>query len=228
MMVSHPRGEAMPHPHGHVIVGGGLAGARAAAALREEGFEGELVLVAAEPELPYERPPLSKAFLAGSAAREETLALPADAYERLDIRLLTGTRATEIDTRAHRVRLDDGTILPYDRLLPATGAQPRRPPLEGIEREGVHLLRTLADAEALREDLRRGTSVAVLGAGWIGCEVAATARGYGAEVALLEHGPTPLHAVLGRELAPFSPRLHTAHGVEVVTGAQVTAIAGGA
>jgi 3-phenylpropionate/trans-cinnamate dioxygenase ferredoxin reductase component len=218
----------MPRSHGHVIVGGGLAGARAAAALREEGFEGEVVLVAAEPELPYERPPLSKAFLAGSAAREETLALPADAYERLGIRLLTGTRATEVDTAAHRVRLGDGTTLPYDRLLLATGAQPRRPSLTGLEREGVHLLRTLADAEALREDLRRGGPVAVLGAGWIGCEVAATARGYGAEVTLLDHGPAPLHRVLGPELGAVFAGLHAAHGVEIVAGAEVTAVAGGA
>jgi 3-phenylpropionate/trans-cinnamate dioxygenase ferredoxin reductase subunit len=210
----------------YVIVGGGLAGAKAAETLREDGFAGRLVLIAAEDELPYERPPLSKGYLLGQAPREEAFVHPREFYGEHDIELLTGTAATAVDTAGHRVTLADGRDLSYDRLLIATGAQPRRPPIPGIDLDGVHTLRTLADSETLHQTFERGGTVVVIGAGWIGCEVAAAARTLGAEVALVEQAATPLHAVLGPELGAWFGDVHASHGVRVLTGAGVERIAG--
>jgi 3-phenylpropionate/trans-cinnamate dioxygenase ferredoxin reductase subunit len=209
-----------------VIVGGGLAGAKAAETLREDGFAGRLVLIAAEDELPYERPPLSKGYLLGSAPREEAYAQPREFYGEKDIELLTGVAATAVDTGEHRVTLADGRDLSYERLLIATGAVPRRPPIPGMDLEGVHTLRTLSDSETLHATFERGGTVAVIGAGWIGCEVAAAARTLGAEVALVEQAETPLHAVLGAELGGWFGDVHRKHGVRVLTGAGVERIDG--
>ncbi|HET8757644.1 MAG TPA: FAD-dependent oxidoreductase [Solirubrobacteraceae bacterium] len=209
-----------------VIVGGGLAGAKAAETLREEGFAGRLVLIAAEDELPYERPPLSKGYLLGSAPREEAQVHPREFYGEHDIELLAGVAATAVDVVEHRLALADGRSVTYDRLLIATGAVPRRPPIPGIDLDGVHTLRTLADSDALRAAFQPGGSVAVIGAGWIGCEVAAAARTHGADVVLVERAATPLHAVLGPELGGWFGDLHAAHGVRVLTGVAVERIAG--
>ena len=211
----------------HVIVGAALAGAKAAETLREEGFDGRVVLVGAEPELPYERPPLSKKYLMGKAAREDAHVHPREFYAEHDIELLTGVVASGLDVQEHRVSLADSRSLSYDRLLIATGAVPRRPPIEGIDRAGVFTLRTLADSEALHERFAAGRRVAIIGAGWIGCEVAAAARTLGAEVTLVEGASTPLERVLGPEIGGFFAGVHRAHGVEVLTGAQVEAIEGG-
>jgi 3-phenylpropionate/trans-cinnamate dioxygenase ferredoxin reductase subunit len=208
-----------------VIVGGGLAGAKAAETLREDGFAGRVVLIAAEDELPYERPPLSKGYLLGSEPREEAYVHPREFYGEKDIELLSGTVATAVEPVEHRVTLADGRGLTYDRLLIATGAVPRRPPIPGID-DGVHTLRTLADSDTLRATFARGGTVAVIGAGWIGCEVAAAARTHGAEVVLLERAETPLHAVLGPELGAWFGELHASHGVRVITGARVERIDG--
>jgi len=209
-----------------VIVGAGLAGAKAAESLRGEGFDGRIVLVGAEPEAPYERPPLSKGYLAGASAREDARVHPAGFYEAREIELLTGRAARTLDPAARAVELDDGRTLRYDRLLIATGAEAVRPPLAGADLPGVHVLRTLADADALRTDLARGGPLAVIGAGWIGCEVAASARQLGVEVTLLEYAPTPLHRVLGPELGGFFAGVHREHGVRVITGARVEEISG--
>ena len=133
-----------------VIVGAGLAGAKAAETLREEGFDGRVVLIGDEPELPYERPPLSKKYLAGEAAREDAHVHPHEFYEERDIELLSGALATGLDVDGHRVSLADSRSVEYDRLLIATGAVPRRPPIDGARLGGVFVLRTLADADALR------------------------------------------------------------------------------
>jgi 3-phenylpropionate/trans-cinnamate dioxygenase ferredoxin reductase component len=207
-----------------VIVGGGLAGAKAAETLRADGFAGRLVLIAAEDELPYERPPLSKQYLLGSAPREEAQVHPREFYGEQEIELLTGVTATAVDATEHRVALADGRDLSYDRLLIATGAQPRRPPIPGIDLAHVHTLRTLPDSDTLRATFDRGGTVVVIGAGWIGCEVAAAARTLGAEVALVEQGATPLHAVLGPELGAWFGKVHDSHGVRVITGARVERI----
>ena len=208
-----------------VIVGAGLAGAKAAETLREEGFDGRILLVGDEPELPYERPPLSKGYLAGESPRDAAHVHPESVYAERDIELLAGVQATGLDTGRHLVGLADGRSLHYDRLLIATGAVPRRPAIEGIDLAGVHVLRTLADADALRAGITAGGRVAVIGAGWIGCEVAASARSLGAEVTLVEAGAAPL-GVLGPELGHFYAGVHRDHGVRLLTEARVERIEG--
>jgi 3-phenylpropionate/trans-cinnamate dioxygenase ferredoxin reductase component len=204
-----------------VIAGAGLAGAKAAEALRQEGFEGRVVLVGSEPVRPYERPPLSKDYLQGKATFDDAAVHVQGFYAEHDVELLTGVTATTLDAAAHRLTLDDGRTLDYDRLLIATGAVPRRPPIPGADLEGVQVLRSFADAEALRERLTAGGPLAVVGAGWIGCEVAASARGLGIEVSMIERGDTPLERVLGAELGGFFAELHRGHGVDLHAGAQV-------
>jgi 3-phenylpropionate/trans-cinnamate dioxygenase ferredoxin reductase component len=207
-----------------VIVGAGMAGAKAAQTLREEGFDGRLVLIGDEAELPYERPPLSKQYLLGEAPRDGGDVHPREFYAEQDIELLTGVAATALDVVEHRVGLADGRTLTYDRLLLATGAVPRRPPIDGIELPHVHTLRTLPDADTLRSAFSDGGQVAVIGAGWIGCEVAAAARTLGADVTLIEQAETPLAAVLGTELGALFADLHRDNGVDVRVNARVEAI----
>jgi 3-phenylpropionate/trans-cinnamate dioxygenase ferredoxin reductase component len=209
----------------HVIVGGGLAGAKAADTLRAEGFGGRIVIVAAEPRLPYERPPLSKSYLAGDSPFTDAQVHDADHYAAQSIELLNGTEATAIDTGARRVSLAGGAELAYDRLLLATGAVPKRPPIPGAA--AALTLRSVADADAIRAAIDAGARLAVIGAGWIGSEVAATARGLGAEVTLIEHTSSPLEGVLGPRLGAFFADLHRSHGVELITGARVTGIEAG-
>jgi 3-phenylpropionate/trans-cinnamate dioxygenase ferredoxin reductase subunit len=204
-----------------VIVGGGLAGAKAAETLRDEGFEGRVVLIGAEPQLPYERPPLSKSYLAGDSTLAEAQVHDDAFYVTREIELLTGIQATALDPGEHRLQLADDRELRYDRLLIATGAVPRRPPIEG------HFLRSVADADALRAAIEEGGRLVVIGAGWIGCEVAATARGLGAEVTVIERGAAPLERVLGARLGAFFADLHRAHGVDLRTNTGVAAVEGG-
>jgi 3-phenylpropionate/trans-cinnamate dioxygenase ferredoxin reductase component len=211
-----------------VIVGAGLAGAKAAETLRSEGFAGRLVLVGAEPELPYERPPLSKKYLMGQSPREDARVHPREFYDEHDVELVTGALATGLDVAGRRLTLADSRSFAYDRLLIATGAVPRRPPIDGIDRDGVLLLRTLADADALRARIVDGGGpLAIVGGGWIGCEVAAAARTLGAEVTLIEQGEAPLGVVLGRELGEMYAEVHRSHGVEVLTQARVESIGSG-
>ncbi len=205
-----------------VVVGGGLAGAKAVESLRTEGFEGRVVLVAVEDEYPYDRPPLSKEFLKGSAEAEAARVHPPHWYadERVELRL--GTRATALDPAGRRVQLDGEEWLGYDAVLLATGSQPRRLSLPGAADVPLHYLRTLTDATRLRADLAGGgRRVAVVGGGWIGLEVAAAARGYGNEVVVLEPQPTPLFSVLGPELGEVFAEVHRRHGVEVRAGTGV-------
>jgi 3-phenylpropionate/trans-cinnamate dioxygenase ferredoxin reductase subunit len=207
-----------------LIVGAGLAGAKAAETLRDEGFAGRVVLIGDEAEPPYERPPLSKQYLTGEAPRDGAYVHPRDYYAERGIDLLAGT-ATGLDAVEHRLALADGRLLAYDRLLVATGATPRRPPIPDIER--ALTLRTLPDADALRAVFAAGGTVAVIGAGWIGCEVAAAARTLGCEVVLIERAETPLEAVLGRELGTLFADLHRENGVRLLSGARVDAIEDG-
>jgi 3-phenylpropionate/trans-cinnamate dioxygenase ferredoxin reductase subunit len=206
------------------VVGGGLAAAKAVETLRAEGFDGRIVVVAGEPVPPYERPPLSKGYLAGGDTFADARVHDEGFYAEHDIELLSGTRATGLDARARRLTLSDGAELAYDQLLLATGALPRRPPIPGADGEAVRVLRTVADADALRELLVPGAHLVVIGAGWIGCEVAATARGRGADVTMVEQAGTPLERVLGAELGAHFARLHDSHGVRLLTGAGVERI----
>ncbi len=205
-----------------VIVGGGLAGAKAAETLRTEGFDGPVVLVAGEPEVPYERPPLSKDYLLGKADRESPRVHAPEWYGEHDVELRTGVMATELDPAGHRLTLDTGEELAYARLLLATGSSARRLPVPGADLDGVRYLRTFADSDHLLADLSGGgRRVVIVGAGWIGLEVAAAARTYGNEVTVVEPQPTPLHAVLGPEMGAVFARLHRAQGVDLFTDTTV-------
>src|SRR5579863_4069573 len=159
-----------------VIVGASLTGAKAAEELRDQGFDGELVLIGDEDELPYERPPLTKDYLRGEVPREKARVHEDGFYAEHDIELLTASRVTAIEPAERRVVVDGGPGPVYDRLLIATGAQPRELAVPGADLEGVHYLRTLADCDALRAGLQAGAKVVVIGAGWIGAEFAASAR----------------------------------------------------
>jgi 3-phenylpropionate/trans-cinnamate dioxygenase ferredoxin reductase subunit len=209
-----------------VIVGASLAGAKAAEALRHEGFDGRVVLVGEETERPYERPPLSKDYLRGEAGRDKVYVHDEGFYADQEIELRTSARVVAIEPAAGQVVLEDGGALPYDRLLLTTGAAPRRLPLPGSDLPGVHTLRTLADSESLREAITPASRVVVVGAGWIGSEVAASARQMGADVVLIERGNLPLERVLGAEVGAVYRDLHIDHGVELLPGTGIEAFAG--
>ena len=208
---------------GIVIAGGGLAAQRCAEALRRNGCERPIRMVCAEPHRPYDRPPLSKDLLTGEHAAGELPFRPADWYEQHDVDLLLGVAAIGLLPSRRRVLLSDGAILRYEKLLVATGSRPRMlPVLEGYE--NVSVLRTVDDSSRLRDALRSGPSLAVLGAGFIGLEVAATARKLGAEVTMIEAAACPLAGVLGPQLGEWFARLHREQGVEVITDATVSGV----
>jgi NADPH-dependent 2,4-dienoyl-CoA reductase/sulfur reductase-like enzyme len=211
-------------PQHVVIIGGGLAGAKTAEALRAEGFTGRVSLLGAEAHLPYERPPLSKAYLAGKATFDEAVVQPHHWYRQNNIDLRLGCRASAIDAAAHRVCLADGTTIGYDKLVLATGSVPRRPPLPGADADGVHTLRTREDADAIRSHFGDDKHLAIIGGGWVGLEVAAAARAAGTMVTLLEAADLPLLAVLGPELAQVFADLHRDHGVDLRLGARIEAV----
>jgi 3-phenylpropionate/trans-cinnamate dioxygenase ferredoxin reductase subunit len=211
----------------HVIVGAALAGAKAAEALREEGFEGQVVLIGDEPELPYERPPLSKDYLRGESPREKARVHPDGFYADHGIDLREATSVASVDTADRTVELADGERIRYDRLLLATGAEPRRLQAPGAELDGVHYLRTFSDADAIAARLEGGGRVVVIGAGWIGAEVAASARQKGLEVALVEMAQVPLEHVLGREVGQIYADVHHDHGVDLHTGVGLESFEGG-
>lgn len=207
-----------------VIVGGGLAGAKGAEALRDKGFKGEVTLVGEEPHLPYERPPLSKSYLLGETPFDEAIVHPADWYDANHVTLRLGVRAQAIDRARREVALSDGSVLGYDGLLLATGSSPRRPRLPGADAAGVHYLRTLEDADALRALFGDGRRLAIVGAGWIGLEVAAAARHYGTRVTVVEMADQPLAAVIGAHLGAFYADVHRDHGVDLRLGVGVAEI----
>ncbi|HVA13557.1 MAG TPA: FAD-dependent oxidoreductase [Stellaceae bacterium] len=207
-----------------VIVGAGHAGGRAAETLRAAGHPGRVTLVGSEAHPPYERPPLSKELLAGTIAHEKTYLNPATFYTEKDITLRLGATVAAIDRTAQRIELGDGSTIPYDALLLTTGARARRLPLPGGDGQRVFYLRDIADSLALRERLGDGTRLAVIGAGFIGLEVAATARKRGAAVTVLELAPHPLARVAAPEIGEFLAQVHRANGVDLATGVKVTAI----
>jgi 3-phenylpropionate/trans-cinnamate dioxygenase ferredoxin reductase component len=210
-----------------LIVGGALAGAKAAETLREEGFDGRVVLVGDEPVRPYERPPLSKDYLRGESGREVIWVHDAEAfYAERDIELRTATSVIAVDPRASEVELEGGDRIPFDKLLLATGAAAKRLPVPGADLDGVHLLRTVADSDRLRDAFAEAQRVVVIGAGWIGCEVAASARQKGLEVALLAPEEVPLERVLGTEVGAIYRDVHASHGIELALGTGVEAIEG--
>ncbi|GGI48011.1 3-phenylpropionate/trans-cinnamate dioxygenase ferredoxin reductase subunit [Agromyces flavus] len=210
-----------------VIIGGGLAGARAAEGVREAGYEGPLVLVGAEAVPPYIRPPLSKEFLAGTDDRDAIDVHPREWYDEHRVELRLGRRAERLDPRSHRITLDDGTGLPYERALLATGAAPRPFGGPGGDLDGVRLLRTVDDSIALREALEPGgRRVAIIGAGWIGLEVAAAARGYGNDVTVIGLEAVPLNGAIGDDAGEVFAALHREHGVDLRMSTSVARIVG--
>ncbi len=210
----------------HVIVGAGLAGARAAEALREAGFDGEVLLLGGEEHRPYERPPLSKDYLQGASDQDSVFVHPAEWYGEAGVQLRTGAFVTAIEREAAEVVLADGEHIGYERLLLATGSSARRLPVPGAELDGVLHLRTLDDSDRLRTAILSAGRVAVIGAGWIGLEVAAAARLGGAEVTVLEASEQPLLAALGPEIGAVFAELHRDHGVDLRLGVQVAEIVG--
>ncbi len=207
-----------------VIVGGGLAGGKAAEALREQGFDGQVVLVGTEVHLPYERPPLSKDYLAGNADWDSFQVHDSAWFEEHDVQLRLGATVLGVDLAGHELELSDGTVLTYTKLLLATGSSPRELPVPGADAAGVHYLRTVGDSDRIKQSIADGNRIAVIGAGWIGLEVAATAKQAGADVTVLEAAELPLLRVLGPEVARVFAALHEANGVTLRFGVAVEEI----
>jgi 3-phenylpropionate/trans-cinnamate dioxygenase ferredoxin reductase component len=209
-----------------IIVGAGLAGAKAAETLRAEGFDGRLLLFGEEPVRPYERPPMSKTYLRGESSFDEAAVHDTDFYRAQEIELHTSTVVASVDPAESNVQLAAGARLAFDRLLLATGAAPRRPNIPGVELEGFHLLRTVADSDAVRAAATAGSPIVVIGAGWIGSEVAASARQLGADVTMVDLVSVPLERVLGREVGAVYRDLHASHGVTLRFGVGIEAMKG--
>lgn len=210
-----------------VVVGASMAGGRAVEALREGGFDGRIVLVGDEPVRPYERPPLSKDVLRGATPGDKAFLRPSDYYAEQRIDLRAGTRAERLDLADRTVLLSTGERLRYDRLLIATGATVRRLNVPGVDRPGVFYLRTLADVEAIRAALAEARRVVVVGAGFIGAEVAASCRMLGLEVSVLEVLPVPLQRVLGDRVGALYANIHRDHGVDLRLGEGIARFEGG-
>ena len=206
------------------IVGGGLAGAKAAEALREQDFDGDVVIFGVENELPYERPPLSKEFMQGKQDLPEFTVHDTDWYLDQRVEFRPGTRIDKVDAEAKTITLPDGSTLIYDKLLLATGSSSRHIDLPGADASGVHYLRTVDDARAIRDVLTEGTRLAIVGAGWIGMEVAASARERGVEVTIAESAKLPLLRALEPEVAQVFADLHREHGVDLRTEVKVEEI----
>ncbi len=211
---------------GILIAGAGHAGGAAAAALRQFGYKGPITLIGEEPILPYQRPPLSKAWLKGEATAESLALRPARFYAQQSIETRLSTTIAAIDRATHQVRLADGTAIHYEKLILALGARPRRLPLPGFELQGVLELRTAADADRLKAAIGPGTRVAIIGGGYIGLEAAASARALGADAFVLEREPRLLARVASEPLSAFFHTAHTAHGVQIHLATQVTGLAG--
>jgi 3-phenylpropionate/trans-cinnamate dioxygenase ferredoxin reductase component len=210
-----------------LIVGGGLAGAKAAEGAREGGFEGRIVLVGEEAREPYERPPLSKDILRAEKEPDSSRVHERGYYAEHSIDLVAGDAVTALDAGAKSARLASGESIPFDVAVLATGAAPRTLSVPGADLAGVHYLRTVEDSVALHAAIRGASRVAVIGAGWIGSEVAASARQMGADVVLIEELPVPLHRVLGSEVGGMFSQLHQDHGVAMRLGVGVERLQGG-
>jgi 3-phenylpropionate/trans-cinnamate dioxygenase ferredoxin reductase subunit len=216
----------MTNDQTHIIVGASLAGAKAAETLRQEGFDGRVVLLGTEGERPYERPPLSKDYLRGEVGREKVYVHDEGFYSEHDIELRLDTTAVDLNTSSKELTLDDGDRLRYDRLLLTTGSEPRRLTIPGAELDGVLYLRSVHDSDLLHDRLDRGGAVVVVGAGWIGAEVAASARQRGLEVTVIEPTSVPLERVMGVEVGAIYRDIHAGHGVEMLMGTGVEAFQG--
>jgi len=208
-----------------VIAGGGQASVQAIDTLRRKGFTGKIVLIGDEPWLPYQRPPLSKKYLAGALERDRLLLRPAHFYESHAVETLLGRRVEEISRREQRLRLDDGSTVAYDALLIATGSRPRPLAAPGADLDGVYFLRTIADVERIRADWAPGKRLVIVGGGYIGLEVAATARELGLEVTVLEMADRVMNRVVCPQVSAFYEGEHARHGVRILCNSKVRALA---
>ncbi|MCC3311603.1 NAD(P)/FAD-dependent oxidoreductase [Nocardia africana] len=214
----------MPTDSRFVIVGGGLAAAKLAESLRDNDFDGNITLIGEEAQLPYERPPLSKEHLLGKKSLADFTVHTEQWYRDHDVELLLGTTVTAIDRSSKTVALPDGSTRPYDKLALATGSRSRRLPIPGADAEGVHMLRTIGQSDALISLFGSARRLVVIGAGWIGLEVTAAARTAGLDVTVLEVGAVPLQAALGEEMGAVFGELHRAHGVDLRCGVKAAEI----
>jgi 3-phenylpropionate/trans-cinnamate dioxygenase ferredoxin reductase component len=208
------------------IVGAGQAAVQAVDTLRRKGFTGKLAVVGDEPWLPYQRPPLSKKYLAGALERDRLMIRPEHFYADHAVQTHLGRRVDEIARAGQRLRLDDGSTLAYDALLLATGSRPRKLVAAGADLAGVHFLRTIADVERIRADLGLGKRIVIIGGGYIGLEVAATARELGLDVTVLEMAERVMNRVTCSEVSSFYEKEHARHGVRIICNARVRALAG--
>jgi 3-phenylpropionate/trans-cinnamate dioxygenase ferredoxin reductase subunit len=209
-----------------VIVGAGVAGGGAAAALREEGFDGRVVLIGAEQQPPYERPPLSKEYLRGESSFERALFQPPDFYDENGVETRFGVRATRVDAAEKVVELDGGERVAYDRLLVATGGRNRRFRIPGMDLEGIYSLRTVADSDRIRAEISPGRRAVVVGMGFIGSEVAASLRQSGVDVVVVDRNEVPLRRVLGEEVGRVIEGIHRDHGTSMIFEDTVAAFEG--
>jgi 3-phenylpropionate/trans-cinnamate dioxygenase ferredoxin reductase subunit len=209
-----------------VIVGAGHAGAQGAESLRREGYDGRIVLIGAEPHLPYQRPPLSKKLLAGELPFERTLIKSAAYYEQARIELKMGTGVQSLDCREHRLTLDNGEALAYERLLLCPGSEARRLTVPGAGLEGIFYLRTIDEVEAIRARCRPGARLVVVGGGYIGLEIAATCVKLGLDVTVLEMMDRAMNRVVAPEVSAFFAAEHASHGVKLHCNAAVSALEG--
>jgi len=209
-----------------VIVGGGLAGGNAAVTVREEGFPGPVVLISREPGIPFGRPPLSKTYLRSEEDLDGRYVRPADWYADHDVELRSGPSVVAVDPAAHTVTLDSDEQLTYHKVLIATGGRNRRLAIPGAELPGVHYLRTVAECEAIKRETAAGRRAAVVGMGFIGCEVAASLTQLGVQVTAVFPGRAPLERVLGGQVGTLIGAIHRANGVDLLAGDQVAAFEG--
>jgi 3-phenylpropionate/trans-cinnamate dioxygenase ferredoxin reductase subunit len=209
-----------------LILGGGQAGAQAVDSLRREGFAGRLVLIGDEPYLPYQRPPLSKQYLAGDLAADRLPFRHQAFYDQHRVELRLGRRAAHIDAAARRVSLSDGETLAYDRLMLCTGARSRLLTCPGAELSGVHYLRGIADVEGMRPALKTGARVVIIGGGYIGLETAATARKLGCTVTVLEMADRVMNRVVASSVSEYFAYEHRTHGVKLICNTRVVRLEG--
>jgi 3-phenylpropionate/trans-cinnamate dioxygenase ferredoxin reductase subunit len=213
-------------PETFVIVGASLAGGGAVATLREEGFDGRVVLIGGEPQLPYERPPLSKEYLRGESSFESALVQPPDFYDQNDIETRFGVWATRVDAAGRVVELDSGERVAYDKLLVATGGRNREIQVPGLDLDGIYGLRTVADSDRIRAEVAPGRKAVVVGMGFIGSEVAASLRQSGVDVVVIDRNRVPLRRVLGEKVGRVIQGIHRDHGTSIIFEDRVAAFEG--
>jgi len=211
---------------GIVIVGGGMAGGNAAVALREEGFRGRVLIISSEPGVPFGRPPLSKTYLRSEELLDAWYVRPARWYEDHEVELVTGSRVAAVDTSSHQVVLDSGREIGYEKVLLATGGRNRRLDIPGADLSGIHYLRTLAECDAIKAEVAPGRRAAIVGMGFIGCEVAASLTQLGVQVTAFLPGRAPLEKVLGPEVGGLVGAFHRDNGVRLLAGEQAVAFEG--